>query len=89
MLPRRMPALLVTGVLLLAATTISAKEEREPRLKFRDKGPTCMCVGGLSEEDIRRAQRRKEESGALRDSQGFERLDGAESNIEKERGGKK
>jgi hypothetical protein len=23
------------------------------KLKFRDRGPVCMCVGGLTEEDIK------------------------------------
>lgn len=47
-----------------------------PRLKFRNKGPTCMCVGGLSEEDIRRAERLRMETGERRGPTGLERLDG-------------
>lgn len=33
---------------------------RSPRLKFRSRGPACMCLGGLSEADIQAAQSRQE-----------------------------
>lgn len=49
-----------TGIMMvmlsLAATSAIAAEaaETQPRLKYRAKGPVCMCASGLSEEEIRR-----------------------------------
>ncbi|HSH30316.1 MAG TPA: hypothetical protein VK971_10445 [Thiohalobacter sp.] len=40
------------------------QERAEPsssRLKFRSRGPACMCLSGLSEADIQAAQSRREE----------------------------
>ncbi len=34
--------------------------QRRGRLRFRD-GPVCMCSDGMSEEDIRRAERERRE----------------------------
>lgn len=36
-------------------------EPRAPRLKFRSRGPACMCLSGLSEADIQAAQSRRED----------------------------
>ncbi|BAZ92408.1 hypothetical protein TspCOW1_27200 [Thiohalobacter sp. COW1] len=36
-------------------------EPRSPRLKFRSRGPACMCLSGLSEADIQAAQSRRED----------------------------
>lgn len=36
-------------------------ESRSPRLKFRSRGPACMCLSGLSEADIQAAQSRRDE----------------------------
>lgn len=44
---------IVTVMLSLAATSAIAAET-QPRLKYRAKGPVCMCASGLSEEEIRR-----------------------------------
>jgi len=33
--------------------------KKRPRLKFKSKGPACMCADGLSEEDIRQQQLNK------------------------------
>lgn len=51
------PSLTVGLAMLFASGTLAGEET--PRLKFRDRGPACMCAGGLSEEDIRRAERRR------------------------------
>ncbi|SCZ58009.1 hypothetical protein [Thiohalomonas denitrificans] len=77
---------LVAGFSLLVTTTVVAAEEGERRLKFRDRGPACMCTGGLSEEDIRRAERQRKEPGERR-SGGTKRLDGENTGTdEKQRG---
>lgn len=34
----------------------------KPRLRFRSKGPTCMCLDGLSEADIAAAARARRQS---------------------------
>jgi hypothetical protein len=39
----------------------SEAEPRSPRLKYRSRGPACMCLSGLSEAEIQAAQRRREE----------------------------
>lgn len=41
-----------------AAETPSAK----PRLRFRSKGPACMCLDGLSEAEIEAAERARRQS---------------------------
>lgn len=50
---------LLTAVMVLAtALTTSlawAGESSSPRLKYKGKGPVCMCSEGLSEEDLRKA----------------------------------
>lgn len=33
-----------------------------PRLRFRSKGPTCMCLDGLSEAEIEAAERARKRS---------------------------
>jgi len=40
------------------ATQVDSGEQKPagPRLRFR-KGPVCMCSGGLSEKDIRNAEK--------------------------------
>ena len=48
-----------------AAATAKADERgeaepRKPRLKYRSRGPACMCLNGLSEAEIQAAQRRRE-----------------------------
>jgi len=50
-------AAVVTIVLTLVATTVSAVEEGKPRLKYRGKALACTCATGLSEADINRAQK--------------------------------
>jgi len=42
------------------ATAVSAGQSKDvtpgklrKKLKFRDRGPVCMCVGGLTEADIK------------------------------------
>jgi len=35
-----------------AAPQHSAVEPRQPRLRFKSSGPTCMCADGLTEKDI-------------------------------------
>lgn len=56
---RRQSGLRVTiGILAIALLSMlsSAVLADGPRLKFKGKGPVCMCSGdALSEEDIRRA----------------------------------
>lgn len=44
---------ILTVMLSLAATSAIAAEA-QPRLKYRAKGPVCMCASGLGEEEIRR-----------------------------------
>jgi len=67
---------LAAPVLLSPVGGVAVADEG-PELKFRDRGPTCMCVGGLSEEDIRRSQRREDgaenppEDSALDDNGGI------------------
>ena len=48
-----------SGLAVGAGTPEAAAEssERLPGLRFKS-GPVCMCNGGLSEADIRRAERR-------------------------------
>lgn len=49
-------------------------ERDGPRLKFKN-GPLCMCSGGLTEEDIRNAERRRrsgEQNGEPVKQQEFE-----------------
>lgn len=44
-------------VIALFSTFTVAAQADGPRLKFKGKGPVCMCSGdGLTEEDIRRAR---------------------------------
>ncbi|MBF0470264.1 MAG: hypothetical protein HQL48_02700 [Gammaproteobacteria bacterium] len=50
---------LATVLLILQLTATAAEifqERSTPRLKFRD-GPVCMCMGGLNEADITRADK--------------------------------
>lgn len=43
-------------IALFSAFSVAAQADG-PRLKFKGKGPVCMCSGdGLSEEDILRAR---------------------------------
>lgn len=35
-----------------AATPAAAVKPARKKLRFRDRGPTCMCAGGLTEKDI-------------------------------------
>lgn len=42
-----------TGAQAAAAEAAPAK----PRLRFRSKGPACMCLDGLSEAEIAAAER--------------------------------
>ncbi len=44
----------------LAMWSQGARAEEGPRLKFKKKGPVCMCGDGLDEKDIRAAQRLRE-----------------------------
>jgi hypothetical protein len=43
----------------VTAATPSASEQSapKPRLRFRGKGPVCLCSKGLSEKDIQNANR--------------------------------
>lgn len=65
-------ATLTLTALLSVAPVVAAEPERETtagtsspaetpprssRLKFRSEGPVCMCAGGLSEAEIRAAER--------------------------------
>lgn len=48
------------------ATQMSTLESDEPtsnkkRLRFKSRGPTCMCVDGLSEKDISKQQIQSQE----------------------------
>lgn len=36
----------------MASKKVASRAARQ-KLKFRDRGPVCMCVGGLTEEDIK------------------------------------
>jgi hypothetical protein len=42
-------------IAMLTVVSVQAAEPREPRLKFRGKGPVCSCATGMGEEDIRKA----------------------------------
>lgn len=44
--------------------TIAGDEPQSKRLRFRGVGPTCMCLGGLSEEEIAAAQRKRTQAAA-------------------------
>lgn len=46
----------------VAGETPAAKTDKQkvPRLKYRN-GPVCMCNSGLSEEDIRRAEIKRQQ----------------------------
>ncbi|WP_303907794.1 hypothetical protein [Thiohalomonas denitrificans] len=78
---------LVTGFGLLVMTTVVAAEEGERRLKFRERGPACMCVGGLSEDDIRRAERQRKEPDERRSGSGTKRIDGENAGTEEKQRG--
>ncbi|MDZ7662405.1 hypothetical protein [Thiohalophilus sp.] len=54
---KRICRILVTGCAAVMFATLSTAAEADgPRLKFKGKGPVCMCAnGGLTEDDIRRA----------------------------------
>lgn len=41
--------------LLLSAASIDAVASDKPRLKYRGKGPVCMCASGMSEAEISKA----------------------------------
>ncbi len=73
---------LVVGSSLLATTAAVGADGEGPRLKFRDKGPACMCVGGLTEEDIRRSRRQRTETDGRRDRLRLEWLDGEKAGVE-------
>lgn len=70
--------LLASGCAVLLSVTLStAAVADKPRLKFKGKGPVCMCAnGGLTEEDISRAnearQSRRDPVQALNDRQNKE-----------------
>lgn len=49
------PVALLLVVAWLLAVSPAWAEESKPRLKYRGKGPVCMCSEGLSEEDLRKA----------------------------------
>lgn len=54
-------------VIALFATLSAAAQADGPRLKFKGKGPVCMCSGdGLSEADIRRAEEARNRSRSNR-----------------------
>lgn len=46
-----------------AAAAGEASQTQRPRLKYRD-GPVCICVTGMSEQDIRAANQKHEASEA-------------------------
>lgn len=43
-----------------------AQPPKSERLRFRGRGPTCMCVDGLSEEEIAAAERKRRQAAADR-----------------------
>jgi len=45
----------VALALVLSAASVDAVASDKPRLKFKSKGPTCMCASGMSEADISKA----------------------------------
>jgi len=75
---KRICRILVTGcVAILFAGLSTAAVADKPRLKFKGKGPVCMCAnGGLTEDDIRRAnearQSRLESTRGQQDRQNTE-----------------
>lgn len=44
----------------LEAIQDKATSPKKPRLKFKGKGPTCLCADGLSEKDILQQQLNKQ-----------------------------
>jgi len=80
---KRIYRILVTGcVAVMFATLSTAAEADKPRLKFKGKGPVCMCAnGGLTEEDIRRAnEARQSRREPVRDKQGRQNREGRGGN---------
>jgi len=45
----------VALALVFSAASVGAVASDKPRLKFKSKGPTCMCASGMSEADISKA----------------------------------
>jgi hypothetical protein len=48
-------AWLVLVALVLSGVAGGAQASDRPKLKFKSKGPTCMCASGMSEAEISKA----------------------------------
>jgi hypothetical protein len=58
----RIAGVLCVLPICLAVWSQAAQAKDGPRLKFKKKGPVCMCSGGLSEKDILLAQRLRKQN---------------------------